>query len=245
MFQSMNILDSFESRVPLRHDYCDDLESFFYVFSYILFAFSSPGKLQRLPKDMDDWDADVPNRSKLAKAFAVNCDADLKLFPHISQWWSSTARSLFVQFQQYIKRLVDFRDKGGALSGPQANAHYDELEDIFQAAIDAATKTANATPPVAGPSANVVATTSKAAASVTAGEATRPKRTTKATGPRKRINSAPAGLAKPPAAKATATAGPSKPNYPRTRAASAHSKRPSQEPDPSDERAPKRQRPMR
>jgi hypothetical protein len=251
MFQSMNVLKSHKSKGAIRHDYCDDIESFFYVFTYILFAFASPGKLKPMPDIMQDWDADKPTTSQTSKWFVITCDAESDLIADLSPWWSPTARSLFFELQRYIKDLVLFRNKGGEISGPQANAHYDELEAIFQVAIDAAAEPANMNPPPApspvadGPSTNAAVTQPQAAASVVAGEATKPRRERKTTGSRKRVNSAPARPARSPNTKAAETAGPSNPTYPRTRAASALSKRPSQDPDPVDERAPKRQRSIR
>ncbi|TFK21343.1 hypothetical protein FA15DRAFT_83430 [Coprinopsis marcescibilis] len=48
MFQSISVLTSFNSKVPMAQDFYDDIESFFYVLCYLLFVCESKGKQYRI-----------------------------------------------------------------------------------------------------------------------------------------------------------------------------------------------------
>ncbi|KAH6904387.1 hypothetical protein BKA70DRAFT_1507805 [Coprinopsis sp. MPI-PUGE-AT-0042] len=109
----------------VRHDYCDDLESFFYVFGYILFTFASPGKQKAIPETLEQWDADKPYVSLTSKLAFVTSDAERHLMEDVSpSWWT-------------------LEEKDNSLSGARANGHYDELDAIFQTAIDDASNLCN------------------------------------------------------------------------------------------------------
>jgi serine/threonine protein kinase len=61
MFQSLNVLDGWRT-----HDFLDDLESFLYVLTFLVFAFPEPGQDEReLPEQLQEW-----NRDELDKAFS-------------------------------------------------------------------------------------------------------------------------------------------------------------------------------
>ncbi|KAG2012023.1 other/FunK1 protein kinase [Coprinopsis cinerea AmutBmut pab1-1] len=146
MFQSVMVLLGFRMDNSPPHDHLDDLESFFYVFTYILFAYVKPKERRNsLPRLLLKWDQSEPERAEEAKCHFMALRLH-EVTDTIDSWWGNIVVDLFTKFKQYIRnRSDDKRDAWYSASTPDAEAikklrdefedHYKHITKLFQDAI--------------------------------------------------------------------------------------------------------------
>ena len=88
------VLESFtlEEHAP-EHDHLDDLESFVYVFAYLLWTFEKPGVQKPSPPEwLEKWGHNDPKEAYLAKK-SIIFERRLhgKYMRHISDFWGHRA----------------------------------------------------------------------------------------------------------------------------------------------------------
>ncbi|KAJ3549037.1 hypothetical protein NMY22_g1036 [Coprinellus aureogranulatus] len=105
LYQSISVLNSLESTPRPKQEYLDDLESFFYVLSHIMFAFTRPGVLAptQPPGFMEGWPSPNPYISAATK-YAFVC----QLLPvaGLSEYWHGACLTLLEEFQGTVKGIL-------------------------------------------------------------------------------------------------------------------------------------------
>ncbi|RXW15440.1 hypothetical protein EST38_g10415 [Candolleomyces aberdarensis] len=148
LYQSIMVLSSKSISQPLSHDHLDDLESFLYVLTHILYSYDCHGTLHEVDDLLTRWD-------KYLGTFA----ADLKesflarqfLPRHISMRWPAPSLDVFLGFKDIILPMVDQKvaitlaqpeDGPEILKALMLNAehHYDEVIRLFDTGIAALEK---------------------------------------------------------------------------------------------------------
>ncbi|KAJ2914981.1 hypothetical protein MD484_g5413, partial [Candolleomyces efflorescens] len=121
IFQSILLLYSTDLEPPLQpipHDHLDDLESFFYVFTYIVHSFDSQGVSYPLTSRMKEWKEGTGENAGACKAFYIMKKTFLPM-DIISRW---------------PKALIDTYNAFGAflypLSQDKFSSHYMEPEEV-------------------------------------------------------------------------------------------------------------------
>ncbi|KAF6760776.1 hypothetical protein DFP72DRAFT_1165905 [Ephemerocybe angulata] len=148
MYQSICVLRSSEEDVhpspPL--DYLDDLESFFYVFCHLIFAFVRPGEPAPVEHPLlRGWDKPTHLMSAVTKEIFIRspCRDD-----RLSAYYGEPCRALFRAFFTFIKELVekktDLRDADISLEErdqqlkaltDNIDVHYARLDEMFRDAL--------------------------------------------------------------------------------------------------------------
>ncbi|KAJ2914092.1 hypothetical protein MD484_g6312, partial [Candolleomyces efflorescens] len=67
LYQSVMVLRSCRMAEPLVHDHLDDLESFLYVLSYIIYVYDSRGVFHSIPSPFEEWIQHENNPSLLSR----------------------------------------------------------------------------------------------------------------------------------------------------------------------------------
>jgi hypothetical protein len=87
MYQSAMVLCSGEALYPLPHSHLDDIESFFYVFTNVIFAFDHGGISQSLGRQLKQWnrqDSDA-GLGELKRAFLLEDPLPKSIFLKIAK----------------------------------------------------------------------------------------------------------------------------------------------------------------
>ncbi|TEB14487.1 hypothetical protein FA13DRAFT_1823267 [Coprinellus micaceus] len=160
LFQSIRVLDSY---YPMGfhpdHDHLDELESFFYVLTYVLLLFRPDGSL--LPSDdkgpsiVWSWGSDDPDTANMNKRDIYEAEyAHLTALRLIQETWHPACATLFKEFRLFVIDIIS--DKTTILAGADERAdrnllqpllshrdsHYAKVLEIFDKAIDAIKGTA-------------------------------------------------------------------------------------------------------
>ncbi|RXW13102.1 hypothetical protein EST38_g12751 [Candolleomyces aberdarensis] len=104
LYQSIMVLSSNSLSQPLPHDHLDDLESFLYILTHILYSYDCHGALHEVDDLLTDWDecsgtiAACLKESFLARQF---------LPKNISMRWPSASLDVFRGFKDLILPMVD------------------------------------------------------------------------------------------------------------------------------------------
>ncbi|KAJ2916707.1 hypothetical protein MD484_g3715, partial [Candolleomyces efflorescens] len=116
MFQSLMILKTSEldENDISAHDYLDDLESFFWVFSYLLLTYKSNGQLapkNHLHKGIQFWPQDPYWSFDVKYTFLHSSCTDEEVEENINEGWRSSCLDLFVRFREYMSHLAREKKK--------------------------------------------------------------------------------------------------------------------------------------
>ncbi|KAJ2915293.1 hypothetical protein MD484_g5149, partial [Candolleomyces efflorescens] len=110
MFHSLMVLRTFQfaEEKLSAHDYLDDLESFFWVFSYLVLTYKSDGK--RAPKsylqnDLRNWGQDPLTALKAKFVFLDDESMDWEIKGLMDEGWKPCAE-LFSKFRTYMNTLA-------------------------------------------------------------------------------------------------------------------------------------------
>ncbi|KAJ2926513.1 hypothetical protein H1R20_g10571, partial [Candolleomyces eurysporus] len=111
MFQSLMVLRTyqFEQDIISAHDYLDDLESLFWVFSYLLLTYKVDGKRAAsnyLQDDVSSWGQD-PSAALMAKFVFLDDDSmDREIEKLMDEGWRYACTELFSKFRVYMNTLA-------------------------------------------------------------------------------------------------------------------------------------------
>ncbi|RXW19649.1 hypothetical protein EST38_g6200 [Candolleomyces aberdarensis] len=167
MFQSMMVLRTAEMKEKeiSAHDYLDDLEAFFWVFSYLVCFYRADGTpapksiFQAHPQSWLKANPVEAHRRKLCflSLRGIVCEAKL----YMDDGWRFACTDLFFKFREYMWKLADrkeelaFEDIEGEPdeSGPNKFAsmlkdvdeHYDHILGLFDEALEKTREAAKAT----------------------------------------------------------------------------------------------------
>ncbi|RXW12794.1 hypothetical protein EST38_g13062 [Candolleomyces aberdarensis] len=172
MFQSLMVLQTCELPEDdiSAHDYLDDLESFFWVFSYILLMYKANGELAvegLLQEGVRRWNRAATFAHDTKSAF-LNCPAtSYDVAREMDEGWRHACIELFSKFKDYMsnlateKRRLLFEHMGTEAEGEHPNRfssllehvdeHYDYILGLFDDALKKA-KEASRPIPVSTPS---------------------------------------------------------------------------------------------
>ena len=90
---------------PLAHDHLDELESFFYVFARIIYAYDRNGIFHSLGGDLPIWEKYSDDQSTLAickRAFIVGVTVPRA----VSERWPKECLDVFHRFRAFVKCFV-------------------------------------------------------------------------------------------------------------------------------------------
>ncbi|TFK48918.1 hypothetical protein OE88DRAFT_1663188 [Heliocybe sulcata] len=135
-FQSLKVLHGLGT-----HDHLDELESCFYVFSWVLFTFQGPGApVAKLPDFLESWESGDPKIASAGKrSFLIERSLRLKL-----SGWPASARLLFSGLQSLFAQIAiprvthlleeqEFEKMN--LSEDEKNALREEAENVIKDAL--------------------------------------------------------------------------------------------------------------
>ncbi|RXW24320.1 hypothetical protein EST38_g1512 [Candolleomyces aberdarensis] len=111
MFQSLMVLRTYQfgQDIISAHDYLDDLESFFWVFSYLLLTYKADGKRAArnyLQDDVSSWGQD-PSVAFMAKFVFLDDDSmDWEIEKLMDEGWRYACTELFSKFRVYMNTLA-------------------------------------------------------------------------------------------------------------------------------------------
>ncbi|KAH6915700.1 hypothetical protein BKA70DRAFT_1418629 [Coprinopsis sp. MPI-PUGE-AT-0042] len=118
------------------HDYPDDLESFFYLFAYIIMAFSATGEWVKHPPIMDKWDSADPTESYWRKVGFMALDGKVASLG-IDSSWKKPVKALFKSFYGLISAVASARSKRTSVANDKdSDFFYDKIATMFNKAID-------------------------------------------------------------------------------------------------------------
>ncbi|KAJ2916708.1 hypothetical protein MD484_g3714, partial [Candolleomyces efflorescens] len=115
VFQSLTVLRTCELEPcdVSAHDYLDDLESFFWVLSYLLITYNADGTRAtrtNLHKYLDSWNAS-PDRAASAKfRFFFQAMTGAEVLVKMDQGWRHACGDLFTNFRQYMRDISEQKD---------------------------------------------------------------------------------------------------------------------------------------
>ncbi|KAJ2920973.1 hypothetical protein H1R20_g16121, partial [Candolleomyces eurysporus] len=149
LYQSIMILYSVDLPQPLPHDHLDDIESFFYVLTYIIYNYDCHGVSHPIDKLLKRWEASTgTNAAESKEAFLSRG----KFIPRtIASRWPNAFLDVFLGFRTLLYPLVqgkvsimgmDPEDVPGCLRWFALNAerHYDKIIETFDTGIAALEK---------------------------------------------------------------------------------------------------------
>ncbi|KAJ2914987.1 hypothetical protein MD484_g5415, partial [Candolleomyces efflorescens] len=150
LFQSTSVLYSVETEEPHQpppHDHWDDLESFFYILTYIICTYDSQGVCHPVDQLMKQWKGYSGQNASDAKGIFL-AKGRFVVSDRISPRWPKAVLDVFRSFGSFLDsrlrdrlntRYID-RDEVLELSGrmaSDADHHYAEILQIFDAGIEA------------------------------------------------------------------------------------------------------------
>ncbi|KAJ2912851.1 hypothetical protein MD484_g7573, partial [Candolleomyces efflorescens] len=104
LYQSIAVLWSKSRTPPLPHDHLDDLESFLYIFTHIIYACDRHGGVYEVDDLVKPWD----EYQGTAVADLKECFLTKKFIPkHILKRWPDALISVFRGFKAFILPMVD------------------------------------------------------------------------------------------------------------------------------------------
>ncbi|RXW17576.1 hypothetical protein EST38_g8278 [Candolleomyces aberdarensis] len=116
LFQSVTVLMTyrFNKEEISPHDYLDDLEAFFWVFSYIIIVYKSNGK--RAPKGpllkgVTFWQEDASIAYSCKFGFLHSGTTTWEVEHTIDEGWRFACLDLFVQFKNYMAELAKMKEE--------------------------------------------------------------------------------------------------------------------------------------
>ncbi|KAJ2914109.1 hypothetical protein MD484_g6309, partial [Candolleomyces efflorescens] len=145
LYQSVMVLSSCDAPGPLLHDHLDDLESFLYVFTHILYLYDQHGVFHSIAHPLNLWEGQEGSEAAWLKLgfLAVTC------VPHaIASRWPDACIRVFEGFHAFLAPIA--REKMQATFQTQANPrdllkrlqsnaeeHYNHILQLFDDGIAA------------------------------------------------------------------------------------------------------------
>ncbi|KAJ2914096.1 hypothetical protein MD484_g6317, partial [Candolleomyces efflorescens] len=146
LYQPISALRGRALAEPLVHDHLDDLESFFYILSFIIYAYDSQGTFHSVPDTFQEWIEQAENQRMLAKLKHYFLVFSVAIPIEISSRWPAALLDVFHGFRCFIEKVarqkdvviverpVDGRNGLRALR-MRADEHYDYILGLFDNAI--------------------------------------------------------------------------------------------------------------
>ncbi|KAJ2928389.1 hypothetical protein H1R20_g8696, partial [Candolleomyces eurysporus] len=147
LFKSIAVLlscvpidDSKDTVPPLAHDHLDDMESFFYVYTYIIHVFDANGVSFPIPKLMLSWKrSDAEHGARFKQAYL----ADKYISKQIGQRWPKPCIELLHEFQDWLqpyagkKRELTLRnlEDRGSIGGEELKALMEAIAAQYRSVI--------------------------------------------------------------------------------------------------------------
>ncbi|EDR03779.1 uncharacterized protein LACBIDRAFT_306822 [Laccaria bicolor S238N-H82] len=160
-FQSMMVLRSQTNKPGVifpAHDYLDDLESFFYVFCYICFAYEAPGKKKSpQPTLLTEWEDFNSNTARHSKLSFLTESSDHDLSPWFGEGVFQTLLQQMGQFvyDHYMTKDRRLKQPRRCLNDLTEAAH--EQYAIFLGYVDEAIEKLEAMQPEVAPDGTILA----------------------------------------------------------------------------------------
>ena len=147
MYQSLSVLDGYDgTSTPTTHDYLDDIESFFFVLTRLMYGWAGvEQELQPKPEFMRVWDAEDPGKAFNEKDGFVAKRIKEHLIP---PFWSDPCRDLWESFRIFVKEISDRKEAIREMKTPEARSkslkklhakrhtHYNTVNKLFDKALD-------------------------------------------------------------------------------------------------------------
>ncbi|KAJ3503631.1 hypothetical protein NMY22_g18183 [Coprinellus aureogranulatus] len=147
LYQSLSVLDSYRTGSwATAHDYLDDLESFLYVLTHLMYGWTAPGQeISPRPTFLLDWDNETPHIAHQLKELFMLKDIDFK---RVAPFWGEACRDLLESFHDYMLdnivreklRIIKIEDPDARLKRlkklhEKRKEHYDTVKGLFDKAI--------------------------------------------------------------------------------------------------------------
>ncbi|KAJ2912010.1 hypothetical protein MD484_g8405, partial [Candolleomyces efflorescens] len=145
LYQSRAVLSSKHLPRILPHDHLDDLESFLYILTHILYAYDRHGVLHQVDEMLTSWDRCDTYFAPYHKESFLTLPVD----PHsVSERWPEALLDVLRDFKAFLLPFSDDKVnimKGRCKDGPEileamklnAESHYDEVIRLFNIGIAA------------------------------------------------------------------------------------------------------------
>ncbi|KAJ2925054.1 hypothetical protein H1R20_g12037, partial [Candolleomyces eurysporus] len=161
LFQSLMVLktSSLKPHDVSAHDYLDDLEAFFWVFSYLLIVYKADGTRAPesfLHKYLESWDDEPAQASPEKFTFLYRSMIGAEVIQIMDEGWRCACADLFIKFRKYMREIADRKDellyelRGTEENGAFPNRfssiledpdkHYDHILGLFDEALKNATE---------------------------------------------------------------------------------------------------------
>ncbi|RXW17057.1 hypothetical protein EST38_g8800 [Candolleomyces aberdarensis] len=161
LFQSFTVLNTsfLKPHDVSAHDYLDDLEAFFWVFSYLLIAYKADDT--RAPESflhnyLKSWDGEPAQASPEKFVFLYQSMIGAKVIQIMDEGWRCACADLFIKLRKYMREIADRKDellcelRGTEENGAFPNhfssiledpdKHYDHILGLFDEALKKATE---------------------------------------------------------------------------------------------------------
>ncbi|KAJ2914980.1 hypothetical protein MD484_g5412, partial [Candolleomyces efflorescens] len=155
LFQSTQLLYSVDFEDPQKafaHDHVDDLESFFYILTYIVYTYDSRGNTYPRHELLREWKSYAGHNAADAKGVFLVAETDVD--PIIAPRWPDALLDVFCGFRTLLADLFEDRQHARRLNpkkvlklledmASNVDHHYDEVLQLFDTGIDALEKADN------------------------------------------------------------------------------------------------------
>ncbi|KAJ2925042.1 hypothetical protein H1R20_g12045, partial [Candolleomyces eurysporus] len=116
MFQSVMVLMTYrlQQQEISAHDYLDDLEGFFWVFSYIIIVYKSNGERASksdLRHDLSSWQQEGSRAFNSKYTFLHSTSKTREVVQAAGEGWDHTCLDLFAQFKDYMSGLAKRKER--------------------------------------------------------------------------------------------------------------------------------------
>ncbi|KAJ3525599.1 hypothetical protein NMY22_g10504 [Coprinellus aureogranulatus] len=146
LYQSLSVLDSYAAdSKATAHDYLDDLESYLYVLTHLMYGWAGPGQeITPRPSFLLDWDNETPRIALGLKKLFIVTDID---FAGVAPFWGKACRELLTSFHEFIDDVAREKLKIIKIENPEERLnrlkklhenrkeHYDTVKGLFDKAI--------------------------------------------------------------------------------------------------------------
>ena len=117
---------SFNARSVLAHDYLDDLESFFFVTTHLMYGWVGVEREAEIaPEFLELWDHENPTVSLNAKKLFILEPLDLE---HVPSFWGLPCQVLLKSFHAFIRGI---HSQKSSIRGPDPEERLKELDKLY------------------------------------------------------------------------------------------------------------------
>ncbi|KAJ2915010.1 hypothetical protein MD484_g5420, partial [Candolleomyces efflorescens] len=149
LFQSTQLLYSVDFEDPQKafaHDHVDDLESFFYILTYIVYTYDSRGNTYPRHELFKEWKSYAGHNAADAKGVYLVSETDVD--PIIAPRWPNALLDVFCGFRTFLADLFEDRQHARRMEpeevlelleemASKVDQHYDEVLQMFDTGIQA------------------------------------------------------------------------------------------------------------